>query len=151
MASRAPGWILMKFGYFLIKNHEKNGLKSSRRHFSIKNQPKKGLKSSMLDSYEIWIFSINNQLKNGLKSPRLDSYEIWWLFNQESTKKSPQELQARFIWNLIIFQLTINCRMASKAPDWIHIKFNDVSIKNQVKNGLKWSRLDSYEISSFFN
>ena len=46
-------------------------------------------------------FSIKNQLQNSLK-----------------------ELQTEFIWNLIIFQLRINERMASIDPDWIHMKFD---------------------------
>ena len=104
MASRAPGWIHMKF-------HE---------------------------------YSIKNQLENGLKSSRPDLYEIWSFTNQESIKEWPQELQARFIWNLIIFQLRLDEEMASSAPDWIHIKFDDFSIKNKIRNGLKSSRLDSY-------
>ena len=41
--------------------------------------------------------------------------------------------------------------MASRAPDWIHMKFNDYSIKNQLENGLKSSRPDLYEIWLFFN
>ena len=50
-------------------------------------------------------FSIKNQLNNGLKSSRLDSYEIRFCFNQESITELPQERQAGFVWNLIIFQL----------------------------------------------
>ena len=41
--------------------------------------------------------------------------------------------------------------MALRAPDWIHMKFDHLSLKNQIKNGLKSSRLGSYEIWSFFN
>ena len=109
MASRAPGWIHVKF------NH----------------------------------FSIENPFKNGLKSPRLDSYEIWLLFKSESIKEWPQELQTGFLWNLTMFQLRINDRIASRAPDCIHMKFDHFSIKNQLKNGLNSSRLDPYEIWSF--
>ena len=104
MASRAPGWIHMKF----------------------------------------------NGFSNGLKSPRLDSYEIWLFFKSESTEESPQEVQTGVIWNLIIFQLRINDRIASRAPDCVHMKFDHVSIKNQLKNGLNSSRLYPYEIWSFW-
>ena len=41
--------------------------------------------------------------------------------------------------------------MASRASGWIHMKFNDFLIENQLKNGLKSSRLDSYEIWLYFN
>ena len=95
--------------------------------------------------------SIKNQLNNGPKSSRLDSYGIHWLFNKESIKELPQELQAWFLWNSITFQLRINWRMAPRAPGWIHMEFNDCSIKNQWQNGFKSSRLDSYEVWSFFN
>ena len=41
--------------------------------------------------------------------------------------------------------------MASQAPGQIYMKFDHLSIKNQLKNGLKSSRPDLYEIWSFFN
>ena len=81
----------------------------------------------------------------------LDSYQIWIIFNWEWNEEWPQELQAGFISNLITFELRINQRMASRAPSWIHIKFDHFSIKNKLKNSLKSPKLDSYEIWSFFN
>ena len=108
MASRAPGWIHMKFDFFPILN----------------------------------------QLKNSLKSSRLDSYEIWSFLILETIKEWPQQLQAGFVWNVSIFQLRINQRTGSRAPGWIHMKFDYLSIQNQLKNSLKSSRLDSYEIWS---
>ena len=102
MASRAPGWIHMKF-----------------HHFSIKNQ-----------------------LKNGIKSSRLGSYEVCSFFNEESIKEWPQEHQAGFIWNLIICQLRILWRMASRAPGWILMKIDNCLINNQSKIRLKIFRPD---------
>ena len=49
---------------------------------------------------------------------------------------------------VIMFQLTSNYRMASRAPGWTHMKFDHVSVKNQLKNSLKSSRLDPYEIDN---
>ena len=46
-------------------------------------------------------------------------YEIQSFYNKESIKESPPELQAGFIWNLIISQLSVDQRMASRAPGWI--------------------------------
>ena len=41
--------------------------------------------------------------------------------------------------------------MASGAPGLIHMKFHQFSIENKLKNGLKSSRRDSYEIWLCFN
>ena len=102
---------------------------------------------------------------------QLASYEIWWLLNWDSFEESPQELQAGFIWNWIVFQvrvnyrttskapgwihmtvqLRINCRMASKDTGWIHMKCGYFSLKNQLKDCVKSSRLDSYEVWSLFS
>ena len=41
--------------------------------------------------------------------------------------------------------------MASRAPGWIDMEFDHLSIKIQLENGLKSSKLDSYEIWLFFN
>ena len=134
MASRAPGWIHIKFN-----------------NFSITNQLKTGLESARLDSYEIWRFFNWESIKEW---PQEFQDGLLWNvigFNQDSSKEWPQELQARFIWNLIIFQLRSNWWMASRAPVWIHMKFDHFPIEDQLKNGLKSSRLDSDEIWSFFN
>ena len=62
---------------------------------------------------------------------------------------SPLELHAladpSYMLKPIIFQSRIDERRAS------HMKFNDFSIKNELKNCLKVSRPDSYEIWWFFN
>ena len=80
---------------------------------------------------------IKNQLKNGLKNSRLDAPNIWSFFNDESMKELPQELQAGFVWNLIIFQLRINWRTASRAPDWSCMKFDNCWSQNQLQNDLQ--------------
>ena len=41
--------------------------------------------------------------------------------------------------------------MASRAPGQIYMKFDHFSIKSQLGNGLKRSRLDSYQIWLFLN
>ena len=82
--------------------------------------------------------------------PHIIFIRISWFFTYESSKEWPQELQAGFISNLNIFQLRINWRIASRAPRWIHIKFHHFSIKNQLKNCLESSWLDSYETWSCF-
>ena len=61
----------------------------------------------------------------------------------------PLELKVGFMWNLIICQWRINWRMASRPTGWIHMKWHDFQIKNQLKNCLKSSRMDSYETWSF--
>ena len=94
-------------------------------------------------------FSINNLLTNGLQSSRLDSYENWSCFNWESIEELPPELQAEWIWHLIVFQLRINSGIASRALGWIPMKLDHFSIENQLKTGLRSSRLDPYEFDHF--
>ena len=89
--------------------------------------------------------SINNQLKNGLRSSRLDTDEIqlvWPAQARLGLARAGQACWAGGSWGPSV------TRYADHPPStgWIYMKVNDFLIKTQLKNGLKSSRLDSYEI-----
>ena len=71
-------------------------------------------------------------IQNRFISMRLQSSLSDWF----SIAKQALEPQATFISDLIHFQLRSNQIMSSWAPGWIHIKFDELSIKNQSNNEL---------------
>ena len=119
MSSRSADWIYTNVGDFLIKIQFKKGVLDLQPWIYFKFDD----------------FFIKNQLNNELEICTLDLYQIQWFLNLGLNKQWAPDLQTGAISNLMIFELRITCRMASRSIDWIYIKFVDFLIKNKCRMG----------------